>query len=336
MSIFSKLFSGEERRITRGLTEKAEEINKWEPKISALSDQELKEQTKKFKERLSKGETLDDLLSEAFATVREAAKRVIGQRHFDVQMMGGIVLHQGQIAEMKTGEGKTLVATCPIYLNALSGKGAHLVTVNDYLSRIHADWMGRIYNFLGLTVGCIQQQNTSYRFDADHEKKEGDPVLDVQNLVECSRKEAYACDILYGTNNEFGFDYLRDNMVSSLEEMVQRDLSFAIVDEVDSILIDEARTPLIISAPDMESTDKYYQFSKIVEKLKEKEDYNIDEKMRAATLTEEGIARVEKLLGCGNIYTDRGIGEVHHIEQALKAHALFKKDRDYVVKDGEI
>ncbi|MEK7652880.1 MAG: preprotein translocase subunit SecA [Patescibacteria group bacterium] len=336
MSIFSKLIGDSNERVLKELRLIVDEINKLEPKFETLSDEELKGQTQKFKDELLQGKTVDDILPEAFAVVREAAKRTIGQRHFDVQLMGGVALHRGQIAEMKTGEGKTLVATCPLYLNALAGKGAHLVTVNDYLARIHADWMGKIYNFLGLSVGCIGQQNVSYRFNSDKKIGEGDEMLDVQHLEICSRKEAYACDILYGTNNEFGFDYLRDNMVGLLDEMVQRELCFAIVDEVDSILIDEARTPLIISAPDMESTDKYYQFSQIVRKLQEGEDYNIDEKMRAATLTEEGMAKVEKSLGVDNIYTDRGISDVHHIEQALKAWTLFKKDRDYVVKDGEI
>ena len=336
MSFLTKLFGDPNAKVVKELREIAEKINALEPQISALSDEDLKAQTTKLKERLTKGETLDDLLPEAFATVREASKRVLGQRHFDVQLIGGIALHRGHIAEMRTGEGKTLTATAPMYLNALAGKGAHLITVNDYLSRIHADWMGRVYDFLGMTVGCIQQQNISYKFDAGHTRNEGDPVLDVQNLVPCTRKEAYACDILYGTNNEFGFDYLRDNMVQNLDDMVQRDLYYAIVDEVDSILIDEARTPLIISAPDAESTSKYSQFAQIVVKLKPEEDYKVDEKLRAATLTEEGIAKVEKMLGVENIYTDRGIAEVHHIEQALKAHALFKRDKDYVVKDGEI
>ncbi len=290
----------------------------------------------KLRRLLTEGKTEDDILPEAFATIREAAKRVLGQRHFDSQLIGGLALHYGHIAEMKTGEGKTLTATAPLYLNALSGKGAHLVTVNDYLSRIHADWMGRVYDFLGMTVSCIQQQNVSYRFDKSREVNEGDPVLDVQNLVPCTRKEAYACDILYGTNNEFGFDYLRDNMVPSLEEMVQRDLHYAIVDEVDSILIDEARTPLIISAPDMESTDKYFQFAQIAKTLSAETDYQVDEKLRAATLTEAGVNKVEKALGVENIYTERGIGDVHHIEQALRAQVLYKIDKDYVVKDGEI
>ena len=336
MSFLTKLFGDPNAKVVKELREVADKINTLETQISALSDEDLKAQTAKLRERLTKGETLDDLLPEAFATVREASKRVLGQRHFDVQLIGGIALHRGHIAEMRTGEGKTLTATAPMYLNALAGKGAHLVTVNDYLSRIHADWMGRVYDFLGMTVGCIQQQNISYKFDAGHTKNEGDPVLDVQNLVPCTRKEAYACDILYGTNNEFGFDYLRDNMVQNLDDMVQRDLYYAIVDEVDSILIDEARTPLIISAPDAESTSKYSQFAQIVVKLRPEEDYKVDEKLRAATLTEEGIAKVEKMLGVENIYTDRGIAEVHHIEQALKAHALFKRDKDYVVKDGEI
>ncbi|MFA5020949.1 MAG: preprotein translocase subunit SecA [Patescibacteria group bacterium] len=336
MSFLTKIFGDPNTKVLKEMEATVEQINSWEPKISALSDDELKGQTAKLKGRLAQGETLDDLLPEAFATVREAAKRVLGQRHFDVQLIGGIALHRGHIAEMRTGEGKTLTATAPMYLNALTGKGSHLVTVNDYLSRIHADWMGRVYDFLGLTVSCIQQQNTSYKFDSGHETKEGDPILDVQYLAPCSRKDAYACDILYGTNNEFGFDYLRDNMVPGLEEMVQRDLHYAIVDEVDSILIDEARTPLIISAPDMESTDKYFQFSQIAKTLVANEDYQVDEKLRAATLTEAGIAKVERALGVENIYTDRGISDVHHIEQALRAQALYKIDKDYVVKDGEI
>ena len=335
MSIFSKIFGDPNEKVIDSMQPIIEEINKFGTQLEKLSDLELRNQTEKLKKTVSEGSTLDEILPEAFATVREAAKRVLNQRHFDVQLIGGIVLHRGQIAEMRTGEGKTLTATCPLYLNALEGKGAHLITVNDYLSRIHADWMGKIYDFLGMSVGCIQHE-TAFKFDASKVKSQGDEMLDVQNLTPCTRKEAYNCDILYGTNNEFGFDYLRDNMVQAVEDMAQRDLHYAIVDEVDSILIDEARTPLIISAPDMESTDKYYQFAQLVKKLKEEEDYKIDEKMRAVTLTEEGISKVEKMLGVGNIYTDRGISEVHHIEQALKAWALFKKDNDYVVKDDEI
>lgn len=332
----NKIFGDPNARVLKEMQEVAEQINALEPAIAKLSDEELKNQTSKLKEQLASGQTLDDILPEAFATIREAAKRVLGQRHFDVQLVGGLALHRGHIAEMRTGEGKTLTATLPMYLNALAGQGAHLITVNDYLSRIHADWMGRVYDFLGLSVGCIQQQNTSYKFDVKYEKQEGDPILDVQNLIPCTRKEAYACDILYGTNNEFGFDYLRDNMVPSLDDMVQRELYYAIVDEVDSILIDEARTPLIISAPDMESTDKYFQFAQIAKTLIPEEDYKVDEKLRAATLTEEGVTKVEKALGVENIYTDRGIADVHHIEQALRAQALYKKEKEYVVKDGEI
>lgn len=336
MFILSRFLGDSNEKTLKEIRLIVDQINELEPKIKSLSDEDLKNQTIKLKEELKNGKTLDDILPEAFATVREASYRVIGQRHYDVQLISGIALHRGHISEMKTGEGKTLAATAPIYLNSLAGKGVHLVTVNDYLSRIHADWMGRIYDFLGLSTSCIQQQNVSYKFNGSKKVNEGDQILDVQNLEPCTRKEAYACDILYGTNNEFGFDYLRDNMVPKSEEKTQRGLYYAIVDEVDSILIDEARTPLIISAPDMESTDKYYQFSKIVTKLSEGPDYNIDEKMRAVTLTDDGIEKIEKILGVENIYTDRGIRDVHHIEQALKAHALFKKDRDYVVKGDEI
>jgi preprotein translocase subunit SecA len=335
MSIFSKFIGNPNDRVVKELQSIADSITALEPQIQKLSDEELKAQTAKFRERLAAGATLDDLLPEAFATVREASKRVLGQRQFDVQLVGGIVLHRGQIAEMKTGEGKTLTAVAPMYLNALAGP-AHLVTVNDYLARIHADQMGRIYSFLGLTIGCIGQQNLSHRFNPEKPAPEGDDALDVQYLEPCSRQDAYKCDIIYGTNNEFGFDYLRDNMVPAVEHMVQRDLAFAIVDEVDSILIDEARTPLIISGLNTDSTDKYYQFAKIVTMLRPTEDYLVDEKLRAATLTEAGIAKVEKALGVENIYTERGISDVHHIEQALKAEVLFKRDKDYVNNEGEI
>jgi len=287
---------------------------------------------------------LDGILPEAFAAVREAGKRALSQRHFDVQIIGATALHQGRIAEMKTGEGKTLSATLAVYLNALSGKGVHVVTVNDYLSRRDASWMGQVYDYLGLSVGVIQHAN-SFRFEKETEEvmptdgtlpKMQRVVLDVKNLQPCSRKEAYACDITYGTNNEFGFDYLRDNMANSLQQKSQRFLNYAIVDEVDSILIDEARTPLIISAPDSESTEKYFEFAKYVEKLDETTDYNIDEKKKSAALTEEGIAKLEKMLGVENIYVDKGIITVHHLEQALRAKTLFKRDRDYVVREGEI
>jgi len=336
MKFLSFLLGNPNDKVIADLQQTVEQINLLEQEIKALSDADLKLQTVKLKQKLADGATLDDILPEAFATAREASYRVLGQRHFDVQLMGGVVLHRGQIAEMKTGEGKTLTAVAPLYLNALAGQGAHLVTVNDYLARIHADQMGRVYSFLGLTVGCIGQQNLSYRFNPDAVAKEGDDQLDVQYLEICNRRDAYACDILYGTNNEFGFDYLRDNMVGSLADMVQRDLSFAIVDEVDSILIDEARTPLIISAPDMESTDKYQRFSQIVKTLSADQDYTIDEKMRTSILTEAGIAKVENALHVDNLYTDAGLSDVHHLEQALKAQVLFKIDRDYVVKEGEI
>ncbi|NUM25183.1 MAG: preprotein translocase subunit SecA [Candidatus Buchananbacteria bacterium] len=329
-----KIFGDPSQHFLKKSAPLVDQINALEKKFEALTDQALKDQTQKFRADLKNNKTLEEILPEAFSCVREAAKRTLGIRHYDVQLLAGIVLHHGHIAEQKTGEGKTLSATTALYLNALEGAGAHLVTVNDYLSRRDCGWMGPVYDALGLTVGVIVH-DAAFIYDPKYtDDKATDPRL--IHLRPVTRKEAYLADITYGTNNEFGFDYLRDNMVQSLEQMVQRDLHFAIVDEVDSILIDEARTPLIISAPDMESTDKYRQFAQLVTKLKENEDYNIDEKRRAATLTEEGINKLEKFLGVENIYTDRGISEVHHIEQALKAHTLFKRDRDYVVKDGEV
>ena len=291
-----------------------DEINELEPSVAELSEEQLKGKTAEFKERIAKGEDLDDLLPEAFAVVREASKRVLGMRHFDVQLIGGIVLHQGNIAEMKTGEGKTLVATAPVYLNALTGKGVHVITVNDYLARRDSEWMGQLYTYLGLEVGLI-----------------------VHGIDFDERKEAYAADITYGTNNEFGFDYLRDNMVHRAEQMVQRPLNYSIVDEVDSILVDEARTPLIISGQADKATDKYLTFAKLVPILKKEEHYTVDEKAHNVVLTEEGIAKVEQMLGITNLYeSDSNIELTHHLNQALKAHALMKKDRDYVVKDGEV
>ena len=335
MSILTKILGDPNKKVLNKLRPIVEKINNLEPELEKLSDEELKEKTNEFKERLKKGETLDDILPEAFAVVREAAKRTLGQRHFDVQILGGIILHQGKIAEMKTGEGKTLVATLPLYLNALLGKGAHLVTVNDYLAKRDTNWMGPIYNFLGLSVGCIQHEK-AFVFNPKVKPDKNEVTIEAENLSEVPRKDAYKCDILYGTNNEFGFDYLRDNMAYSLEQMVQRPLHYAIIDEVDSILIDEARTPLIISAPDTESAQLYKTFVEIVPRLKENADFNIDEKMKAVTLTEEGIDKVEKMLGVGNIYQEKGIAYVHHLEQALKAQVLFKRDRDYVVKDGQV
>lgn len=338
MEFLSKIFGSNEREI-RKLQPIVDAINSFEEKISKLSDEELKNKRKEFQEKLKKGETLDDILPEAFAVVREIAKRVIGERHYDVQLMGGIALHRGTITEMKTGEGKTLTSTLAIYLNAIEGKGVHVVTVNDYLARRDCNWMGSVYHALGLSTACIMH-DVSYLYEP--KVVDDDEVsVEMKNLREITRREAYASDITYGTNNEFGFDYLRDNMVQNFDQMAQRPdstggLNYAIVDEVDSILIDEARTPLIISAPDTESTKLYQRFAQIVPRLKEKEDYEVDEKMKAVTLTENGISKVEKELGVGNIYELGKINYVHHLEQSLKAEVIFKLDRDYVVKDGQV
>jgi len=332
LGFLGKIFDSNEK-VIGGFKPVIEKINGLEDDFQKLTDKELKEKTAEFKERLSKGATLDEILPEAFALVREAAKRTIGQRHFDVQLIGGMVLHQGKIAEMKTGEGKTLVATLPLYLNALEGKGVHLVTVNDYLAKFHAQWMGPIYHILGLTVGAIEYDK-SWVYRPENIETD-DPTW--KNLWPVTRKDAYDADITYGTNNEFGFDYLRDNMVQSLEQMVQRpELNFAIVDEVDSILIDEARTPLIISAPAEESASLYRQFAMMVPQLTKEEDFTVDEKMRAVSLTDVGMKKIEGMLGIENIYDARSIELVHHLEEALIAHALYKKDKDYVVKDGEV
>lgn len=334
MDFFKKIF-GSNERVVEKLQPIVDQVNTFSAAIEKLSDEELRSKTDEFRKRLAAGEAEDDILPEAFAVVREAAKRVIGERHYDVQLLGGIVLHQGKIAEMKTGEGKTLTSTLAVYLNALSGKGAHVVTVNDYLAKRDANWMGRVYHFLGLSTSCILQQTTSFRFEPNVSDVDAVSV-EMENLVPISRREAYATDITYGTNNEFGFDYLRDNMVGSLEEMVQRPLHYAIVDEVDSILIDEARTPLIISAPDSESTKLYERFAKIVPQLRQETDYVVDEKFKSVTLTDEGISHVEKLLGMENLYEQGNIQYVHHLEQSLKATIIFQKDRDYVVRDGEV
>ena len=337
---FERLFGfGNEREVSR-LKPMVAKINELEPKFKGFSDPELQKQTRDFVKRIGAGESVDDILPEAFATVREASSRETGLRHFDVQLIGGIVLHQGKIAEMKTGEGKTLVATLPLYLNALEKKGAHLVTVNDYLAKFHGEWMGRIYDRLGLTTGVIQNQGKSYIFERGYGKKEGEEqrAAEVQdeNLRPCSRQEAYAADITYGTNNEFGFDYLRDNMAQDISQVSQRPLHFAIVDEVDSILIDEARTPLIISAPAEESGELYARFAMIVPRLKAGVHYELDEKAKAVSLTDEGMSEVERVLNLKNIYETTSISLVHHLEEALKAEVLFKKDRDYIVKDGEV
>ena len=333
MKLFS-IFGDANEKVIKAMKPILEKIASFEPELQKLDEAGLKAKSAFFKERLANGETLDDLLPEAYAVMREAARRILNQRHFDVQMIGGIVLHRGQIAEMKTGEGKTLVATLPLYLNALEGKGVHLITVNDYLARLGAGWMAPVFYSLGLSTGVIVH-DSAFVYDPDYtDESQYDERL--KHFKKIPRREAYACDITYGTNNEFGFDYLRDNMVYSLNQTVQRPLNYAIVDEIDSILIDEARTPLIISAPAEESTDKYVKYAQLVRNLQENEDYNVDEKMRAATLTEAGIAKVEKMLGLGNIYVEGSVNEVHHLEEALKANVLFKKDKDYVVKDGEI
>jgi preprotein translocase subunit SecA len=345
-SFLSKIFGDANARYIKSLEPVIQKINELEKEFGAFSDEQLKAKTDEFKKRLGEGETLDDLLPEAFAAVREAGKRTLGQRHFDVQLMGGMALHQGKIAEMRTGEGKTLVATLPAYLNSLTGKGVHIVSVNDYLVRRDAAWMGQLYNALGVTVGCINHDQ-SYLYDPAHQKK-NDPLDKEEDatgsfhvvhefLKPAQKRDAYYADITYGTNNEYGFDYLRDNMAYDANQMSQRpEHNYAIVDEVDSILIDEARTPLIISAPDTDSTKLYETFSKITPRLEENEDYNVDEKLKAVSITEKGIEKVEKMLGLTNIYNEGGVRHVHHLEQALKAQILFKRDRDYVVKDGEV
>src|SRR5579863_201812 len=325
--ILAKIFGTKNEREIKAMRPMIAAINDLEPEIEQLSDAELAAKTVEFRERLANGATLDDILIESFAVCREAGRRTLNMRHFDVQLIGGIVLHRGKIAEMKTGEGKTLVATLPVYLNALEGNGVHVVTVNDYLAKRDAEWMGRIYKFLGLSVGII-----------------------VHELDDQERKQSYNCDITYGTNNEYGFDYLRDNMKFRIDDCVQRSHHFAIVDEVDSILIDEARTPLIISGPSEESTDKYYKINRIIPRLVRGEviegkepgekyttgDYTVEEKHRAVALTEEGVLKVEKLLGIGNMYDPANIEFNHHVQQALKAHVLFHRDKDYLVQEGQV
>ncbi len=333
MPFLQKIFGSNEKQLKK-LQPLVEKINGLEDTMTKLTDDGIKEKTQEFKDRLKNGETLDDLLPETFALVREAAQRAIGQRHYDVQLLGGIVLHQGKIAEMKTGEGKTLTSTLAIYLNALTGKGVHVVTVNDYLAKRDCNWMGSIYHKLGLQTACITHEGGFLYEPKNVDTDEVD--IEMENLNAVGKKEAYAADITYGTNNEFGFDYLRDNMAQSKDQLVQREHHYAIVDEVDSILIDEARTPLIISAPDAESTKLYEQFAGIVPRLVRDKDYTVDEKMRSVAITDEGIEKVEKALGISNIYGEGKIQYVHHLEQSLKAHALFERDKDYMVRDGEV
>ena len=311
--LIKKIVGSKNERELKRINPLMERVSSLEDRIRPLSDDQLRAKTGEFRDRIDRGESLDQILPEAFAVVREASRRTLGERHYDVQLIGGIVLHEGKIAEMATGEGKTLVSTLPAYLNALEGKGVHIITVNDYLAKRDREWMGAIYQFLGLTVGVI-----------------------LHELNDQERQTAYRCDITYGTNNEFGFDYLRDNMKFSLEDYVQRELHYAIVDEVDSILVDEARTPLIISGPAEESTDKYYKINRVIPALKQGQDYQLEEKSHTAFLTEQGVAHVEKLIKVENLYDPRNIETLHHVNQALRAHTLFKRDVDYVVKDGKV
>lgn len=332
------------RKTLKELSEVVAQVNSFEPKIEPLTDELLRAKTEEFKERLKNGATVDTLLPEAFAVVREAGRRVLGERHYDVQIMGGATLHRHAIAEMRTGEGKTLVATLPTYLNALVGKGVHVITVNDYLSRRDAVWMGQVYSFLGLTVGVINS-HASYLYDPSHKEgskedeardESGSYKVVYEFLKPCERREAYEADITYGTNNEFGFDYLRDNIEYDVANLRQRGHYFAIVDEIDSILIDEARTPLIISAPAEGSDELYRQFATIAETMREEEDFKKDEKARAIQLTDAGIEKAEKALAVDNIYTDAGIKYVHHLETAVRAKALFENDKHYVVQNNEV
>jgi preprotein translocase subunit SecA len=331
LNVLNKIFGTKNDRTLKRLFDRVDKINVLEPSVSSLTDEQLRGQTEVFKKRLEDGEDIEDILSEAFAVVRETSKRLLNMRHFDVQLIGGIVLHEGRIAEMKTGEGKTLVATLPIYLNALEGRGVHLVTVNDYLAKRDAQWMGTIYNFLGLSVGVIQH-DLSFIYDPSYMTQD----KRFNHLRECEKKDAYNADITYGTNNEFGFDYLRDNMKYDLSDYCQRELNYAIVDEVDSILIDEARTPLIISGPSEESTDKYYKVNRIIPSLREDDHFTTDEKLKNVVLTENGHSKVERLLGLDNLYDPANFDFVHHVLQGLRAHHMFKRDVDYVVKDGEV
>jgi preprotein translocase subunit SecA len=331
----TKIFGDPQTKLLKGLQKKVAAINDLSDKYKKMSKVELKRQTDVLKKQLQKkGVTLDSILPDAFALVRESSDRVLGMRHFDVQLIGGMALHDGNVAEMGTGEGKTLVATLPIYLNALEGKGVHLVTVNDYLAQRDASWMGELYHFLGLSTGVIIN-DASFIVDLTYDNEaHTDPRM--KHLRPVTRKEAYAADITYGTNNEFGFDYLRDNMVNEVDLLRQRDLNFAIVDEVDSILIDEARTPLIISAPAAENPDSYYQFAKICAKLVD-EDYVLDEKHKTVALTDVGVEKIQKILGVKNLYSPDYVRSVYHMDQALRAQTLFKRDKDYVVTgDGEV
>ena len=343
MSILDNILGNENDKQIKKWKPIVDKINSIEPEMKALDSSEFLTKTDELKERLNKGESLDSILPEAFAMVREASFRIYEQRHYDVQLLGGLALHSGSIAEMRTGEGKTLMATLPAYLNSLTGEGVHVITVNDYLSRRDAVWMGPIFAMLGVTVAVVNSENKSYIYDPAHQDKETKDEKEVsafkvqyEFLRPCSRREAYAADITYGTNNEFGFDFLRDNLANNIGDVVQRNHHFAIVDEVDSILIDESRTPLIISSAAEDSEDLYYTFADISKSLIKDEDYTVDEKLRAISLTDIGITRAEDLLGIKDIYTEKGIKYVHHLETAVKARALYENNKDYVVKDGEV
>lgn len=343
MSFLDRFFGPSYEKELKTINPLVESINSKEKEFESLSDEQLKETTDSFKERLKNGEVLDDVLVDAFAVVRESAKRTLGLRHYDVQIIGGVLLHRGKITEMRTGEGKTLVGTLPVYLNALSEKGVHIVTVNDYLARRDAVWMGQVYAALGLSVGVVNN-NASFLYDTSHTQSEDDVERDQEGaykvhyeyLRPCTRQEAYQADITYGTNSEFGFDYLRDNIEFDPKKLRQRGHSYAVIDEIDSILIDEARTPLIISAPASTGEDLYTTFSHVASRLKHEEHYTIDEKLNSATLTDAGIEEAEKMLGIDNIYTDKGIKYVHHLETAVRAKALYHRDKEYVLRDGEV
>lgn len=340
MSILDRVFGSPSQRTVSALAPLVAKINALEPDLQGISKEELTQKALDLRTRAVAGESLDALLPESFALVREAARRTLGERHYDVQLLGGIILHQGGIAEMKTGEGKTLVATLPVFLNALTGDGVHVVTVNDYLSRRDAVWMGQVYALLGMSVGILNH-SASFRYnpqaqgDAERDKTGAFHIVH-DFLTPCEKREAYACDITYGTNNEFGFDYLRDNIAYRPEQLVQRGYAYAIVDEIDSILIDEARTPLIISSQTTESEELYHTFARMAQEFIPEEDYTIDEKAKAIFTTDAGITKAEKILGVGNIYTEKGMKYVHHLETALRARALFVRDKEYVVKDGQV
>jgi len=327
----TKMFGSSDEKVIKKMQPDVDEVNELEPEFQRLSDDELRAVTVEFKRRITEGEDLDDLLPEAFAATREAAMRALGQRHYDVQLMGGMVLHEGKIAEMRTGEGKTLVSTLAAYLNSLAGEGVHLVTVNDYLARRDAHWMGEVFERLGVSVATLQHDSAEF-YDLSHDSGE----RGFEHMRPCTRADAYAADITYGTNNEFGFDYLRDNMSSAVEGRVQRPLAYAIVDEVDNILIDEARTPLIISGPADMSVREYQRFSRVVPSLDMDVDYTIDEKHKSVALTNDGITKLEQLLNITNLYGQDNFGVVHQLENALKAQTLFIRDKEYVVQEGQV